>query len=283
MNWIKSHPFAACFITGMVTMAVTVEVLTQLLGYEWNLLDWLAYVMMGVGIGMIIHSTRKKAVVVIVCGSLLLSGIQARSAPLLIAGVLVVIGAGGIIGCKAIKRCNKIAKARTNAWPEELEFQVAGSSQHSALFTWTETGYCVEERRLIHHEPTTFTLDIFVGATGATTTVSAQVGAQFSQSFFDFSQEVAEQGLFLPATPMDSACWATDGHPCEAEQSPLGWNPTTRVIRHGSGGILVRVEKSGDLRRWEPVIAMDVMTGSTLRLEDVGSEMCFYRVTTTQD
>lgn len=204
------------------------------------------------------------------------------AAPLVIGGIVVIVAAGlGFVGCKAVKRCNKIAKGREHQLTNESPFRVAGEAgEYGAFFAWSEPGYCAAER-LVPVAPTVFTLTISVqSASNATVTCTASTGHEFVQSWESFTEELAGHGLAVTAG-LNHSSYERNRHPVHAEQVPIAFNFATRTATVGRGDVLVTVERSTDLREWNALCALNVEAGSVpLRIEDASSGAQFYRVTT---
>lgn len=273
IQWAKLHPFkliclvAYSALCGVVweSFDATIGMLMAVLGYgAWSLV-------------YIIDSN--KLLCLLVALSMLSNAPRAKAAPLVVGAILiVVVGGGAIIGCKVVKKCSKIAGNRDRQLTNESPFRVAGAPyEYGALFAWSEPGYCAAER-LLPVAPTVFTLNISVeSVSNATVTCTASTGFEFVQSWESFMEELAGHGLAVTAG-LNHSSYERNRHPVHAEQVPIAFNFATRTATVGRGGILVTIERTDDLTTWEPLMKMDVEPGTPLRIEDVGSEQCFFRI-----
>lgn len=215
----------------------------------------------------------RKLTAIIVAATLLFNPQAAKAAPLIIGGLAVLI-VGGIVGCRIVKKCEKIANGRTNAWPEEF----VATGETGALFSWTEDGYCFEER-MLPVPPTVFTLNITVESeTNASVTMSAATGFNFVQSWEQFTEEAESHGLAVTAGP-NLCSYERDRQPASADDVPIAFDFTTRTVTLGKGGTLVTVHRSADLQHWEPLMRFNLEPGTEpLRIEEASTGMRFYRV-----
>lgn len=290
-QWLRAHPWkaAAFFVLFVISGALLAAGLTGL-GLCLLIYGYVAWAVV-----FTVDSMRLLSVLLI--AGLLAAPAQAdepEPAPLIIGGVVVIGIAGiGFVGYKAYKACKRIAAKRsTNAPPEELRgenhpmFFPAGSGEYGAAFSFGLDSTCAPDvlrpppGPFLPREHVTFTLNIDVVSTSnAVVTVRADVGEEYSQTFPEFQQEMAGHGLIVSTSPFMEASFERNRHPCSAEEVPISMDWETRIIRNGSGGVLVTVERSADLRTWEPLIRTDVEEGSKLCVEDYSNDGAgFYRV-----
>jgi hypothetical protein len=214
--------------------------------------------------------TKITALVLSLC--LLMSVPRAKAAPALALGALLVIVAGGVIGCKVVKRCNRIAKGRTNA-VEQLGFEA--QEETAALFTWTE-GYCFEQR-LLPTTPTVMTMCPEIDGSGINRMLMrADVGGGFTETWPEFVLETEAHGLEVSR----AESYSKNGVPCSSTEAGISFNATTKTATIGNGGILVNVDRSTDLKEWTTVMTLNVESYAQLRIEDVGEDKMFYRIVT---
>lgn len=196
-----------------------------------------------------------------------------------------VIVGGGWVVYKLVNFCKrKFPRGQTNSPPEE--FRIAGEKgepgEYGALFNYDLPGSCElqAERGIIGSQPlrpapTVFTMRIVAESlTNVAVTMKADVGEQFVQDVTGFQGELSGHGFDVFAT----SSYERNRHPCDAEQVPIKFNPDTRTVTLGSGGIIITVERSDDLRRWEPLLIINAPWGTRLLVPDASDGMAFYRV-----
>lgn len=290
MRWLRAHPLKACgfsmtfgYLAAACSAAFSMDDIHPY--SRWLVLGllvavWLTYT-------IIYYADLKKLTAAVVAATMFsTSTVNAqappREHPALVIGVLAVIVVGGWAGCKGLKKCKNAVAGRTNAWPEELNFQVAGGDpyEYGAVFGWLEDDYCEAQRLTAPAVPVAFTIEIIVNSvSNCTTAIRADTGQQFVRSFSEFTEEMAEHGLNVPTIGTMSS-FERNRHPVSAEQVAISFNFDTRTVTLGSGGVLVTVERSGDLREWEPLMRINAEEGARLRVEDASEQAMFYRVTT---
>lgn len=205
------------------------------------------------------------------------------AAPFFLGGLVILVGVGlGFVSCRAIKACRKIGASKTNLPPEQ--FQVAGVGEFGGAFFWPETDPCYAER-LVPVAPTLFALTIAVeSVSNASVTATASTGYEFVQSWGEFTEEMGHHGLVVPSSPALSASYERNLQPCDPELVPITMDWRTRTATVGRGGVLVTIERSDDLKTWEPLLRIEVEPGGLpLLVEDVSDGgQSFYRVTTSK-
>ncbi len=278
-QWISNHPVVFGIFTAVISAMATMDIifLASHQPVEWDL--WMVQALMLVAMGACVVGMSYKAVKVVLVTLAIAAALPAKAQeplPLVIIGGGIIIVGGGWIGWRAAKKCKKIAKARTNAWPEEA-FSPAGSYEYAGYFTTGEASYCIAER--IDIEPTVFTLTISV-AEQPTTTMTAEKGWSNTIGWDQFTDESASHGINIPDAQSPQRLYARNGHPCYEEDSILRFQ--SGVLTVDGGGILTTVERSQDLKEWEPLVTLNTRTGSNLRIEDVSHGQMFYRIQTSK-
>lgn len=275
-QWAKKHPLKAvmaCLAFNLLMfLGMTLEDDAQLFA---------VLVALAVGYGvwaLIFVRDNRKLVIVALIGVMAMSPRPVQAAPLVIGGLIVLIG-GGIIGCKIVKKCRKVAAGRTNAWPEEIGFNVAaGDPSTYACACWYEE-YCEEYTGTA--TPVAFTLNINVESeTNATTEIRAQAGDQYVKTWSEFmATEMPEFGLSEPTIPCSQ--YSRNGHPVDQELTPVSFNHETRTATVGAGGVTVTVYRSEDLIAWQTLMTLNVEVGARLEVADATEEgRAFYMVET---
>lgn len=285
--FIRRRPYWAIALSTVLSVVITVDVIGRMATGAPP--DWISYVLWT---GMVaIAMWADKRLLTLALSISLLAGASPVKAqepeplPLVIIGGVVILGLGGIVGCRAYKKCSKISKSRTNAWPEELQFMIAGEPpEYGAAFAWGEEGYCIEER-LLPQVPVSFVIDIAVESlTNSTVSMSAKIGYEYVQTFLEFQEEMAGHGLVIGGSPQSpESCFSLNRHPCEPEHVPVRFDFETRTVTLGAGGALVMVERSANVTGpWQTLMKLEVAPKSDLlRIEDATAEgSAFYRVTT---
>lgn len=280
-SWMRNNRVVvACATVGILSAAVAeliiVDSIYHALGEPFDAVLIGFHVLLVVAIPVMLWqlwTLFRKLTAIIVAATLLFNPQLAQAAPLIIAGAAVLI-IGGVVGCRIVKKCSKISRGRTNAWPEEF----VATGETGALFSWTEEGYCFEER-MLPVPPTVFTLNITVeSVTNATVTMSAATGFNFVQSWGEFTEEMESHGLAITAGP-NLSCYERDRQPASADDVPIAFDFTTRTVTLGKGGVFVTVHRSADLQHWEPLMTFNVEPGmEPLRIEDASAGAQFYRV-----
>lgn len=276
MQWAKKHPLKSLFT---IVFFLTLFALGLTLEDDMWLVAVLTALVVGYGIWCF-EFTRdaRKLVIVALVGVMAMSPRPVQAAPLVIGGLIVLIG-GGIIGCKIVKKCRKVAAGRTNAWPEEIGFNVAaGDPSTYACACWYEE-YCEEYTGTA--TPVAFTLNINVeSATNATTEIRAQAGSQYVKTWTEFmATEMPAFGLSEPSLPCSQ--YSRNGHPVDQELTPVSFNHETRTATIGNGGVTVTVYRSADLIAWQTLMTLNVEVGARLEIADASDGgRAFYRVTT---
>lgn len=222
-----------------------------------------------------------RAVTILLIASLIggyLPAAEPEPLPLVVVGGLIVIGVGGCAIIRKAQKCgDKIAKARSNAL-EQVEFVPAGGLSYAAYFSWGESGYCVEERLL--GPPTTFTINLVVGQKPV---ISATQTWATVQSWDSFKAESAEIGIQVSDGLAPHESYSANLKPCFAKEVPVRFNHQTKTVTLGAGGVLVKVERSQDLRTWETLMRIEAEPGQELQISDATrGESGFYRVVTKE-
>lgn len=287
---IRRYPVTACVVCSFLTAFLSAIVVTDAIGYSVaaappDLISYMFFAGMMLVVGAGVFWINRKLMAIMLTLVMLFNSEPLKSQeplPLVIIGGVVIIGLGGIIGCRAYRKCERISKSRTNSWPEEMQFQAAASpGEYGANFSWVNEGYCYAERAT-PITPVATDIRIVVHSTSnATVTVTAKAGHQHVQSWHEFMEELEGHGL--PSVHGESSSWARNRHPVPAENVPITFDFETRTATIGAGGVLVTVERSADLRQWSTLLKVNVEEGSDpLSVEDAtdtGAQ--FYRVTLT--
>lgn len=287
---IRRYPVTASVVCSFLTACLSAMVVTDAIAYYVvaSPPDLISYVlfagmMLIVCAGVFWINKKLMALTLMITMVLGVEPIKSQEPlPLVIIGGVVILGLGGIIGCRAYRKCERISKTKTNSWPEEMQFQAAASpGEYGANFSWVEEGFCYAERAT-PIVPVATEIRIVVHSTSnATVTVTAKAGHQHVQSWTEFMEELEGHGL--PSVNGESSSWARNRHPVPAENVPITFDFETRTATIGAGGVLVTVERSADLRQWAPLLKVNVEEGSDpLSVEDatdIGAQ--FYRVTLT--
>ncbi len=214
---------------------------------------------------------------------------EAEPLPVVVVGGVVVVGLAGIgyLGYRAWRGCQRIARARTNAAPDELNIflpAAAAPDQYAAVFSYGIAETCVEvaERNAapapiitscaiiqVSLEPDSPPGTIRIERDNATHTLT--------ETFLEFRTEMDALGAPVPSEPEPAANYARNLQPCPPEDVPVHWDPETRTITQGHGGTLITIDRSTDLRHWEPLLRVD--TDQPFEFRDVSStDRAFYRV-----
>lgn len=277
VSWAKAHKPTAIFFLGVAAMCGVYAALGDVLfAAAWFAVTFAAW--------CVVYRIDRRLLCVLLCVSLMAVPRQAHAVQYALGGVVLLVTCGlGYVSCRAINCAKRVSRpANTNAEPEE--FHVAGEEcEYAAGFFWEGDCY-VERRQTGPPVPVRFTLNILVeSVSNITTTLSGDVGSEFTQSLGEFKEELNANGLSMPVAPVAFECFARNRHPVTAEQVPISFNHQTHVARIGKGGVVVRVESSTDLEHWRPLMALDVAVGQRLGVSDATeSGACFYRVTTKE-
>lgn len=274
-QWAKKHPLKAVKACLAFNLLMFLGIVLEDVGHLFAVLVALN-VCYGIWCWAFVRDNRKLVIVALI-GVMAMSPRPVQAAPLVIGGLIVLIG-GGIIGCKIVKKCRKVAAGRTNAWPEEIGFNVAGgdpSTYACACFWYDE--YCEEYTGTA--TPVAFTLSINVESeTNAVTEIRADVGSQFVKTWSEFmATEMPALGLMEPTLPCSQ--YSRNGHPVDQELTPVSFNHETRTATVGNGGVTVTVYRSVDLNSWETLLTLNVEVGARLEVADAtDGGAAFYRV-----
>lgn len=282
---IRRYPVTACVVCSFLTAALSVIVVPDVIASPPDLISYMLFagMLLIVCAGGLWINRKLMALTLMITMVLGVGPLKSQEPlPLVIIGGVVIIGLGGIIGCRAYRKCERISKSRTNSWPEEMQFQAAASpGEYGANFSWIDEGFCYAERAT-PKVPVATEIRIAVHSTSnATVTVTAKAGHQHVQSWHEFMDELEGHGL--SSVHGESSSWARNRHPVPAENVPITFDFNTRTATIGSGGVLVTVERSADLHQWSTLLKVNVEEGSEpLSVEDAtdtGAQ--FYRVVLT--
>lgn len=283
--WAIAHPTqTACIVTGLLAFAtaelLAFDVFFLSAGMPFDTWDIALHVALMALIPVMWACTSKllKSTALLMAAGLLFNPPLRADEPhrnvlpaCIVVGAILVVGA--VVVWRGAKKGAKIAKARTNGWPDEI----VGTTEYGAAFSWAED--CYVERGSTNAEPVVFTINLLVeSVSNHTVTVRADVGSQFTQDFDEFKEELGEHGLFLPVAPVSSEHYELNRQPCESKDVPISFNHFTRTATIQNGGVTVMVESSDDLREWTPLMRLNAPMGLRLRFDDVSSERRFYRV-----
>lgn len=286
-EFLKAHPMLVACVTTAVLAAgvaelVLVDAIYKAIGEPLDSMTIAFHFLVIIAIPVMWWCAKgfTKITAVVLALSLTFGVPRAQAVPIVIGvGAILIVVGGGVIGCKAVNKCNKIAKAREHKLTNESPFFIAGTEpEYAALFTWTEDTYCAEER-LLPTTPVLFTMCPEMEPSGVSRMLTrADKGYEFTETWQEFEQEVAEHGLFI-AKP---SSYSRAGHPCEVAQVPITFSTNTHTVTIGGGGLLMSVERSTDLMEWTAVLTINVEPTAQLRIEEVGEDKCFYRITTRE-
>lgn len=281
-QFCRDHPvMIACITTAILSAAVMelfwIDIIQSTFGEKADgpLVAFHLFVLLAIPALWWAAFEATKPVAIILATALFFGVPKTNAAPVIVIGglLVVVIAGGAIVGCKIVKRCNKIAKKRENGLTNE-QFMVAAGDNYAALLTWTEDSYCAEER-LLPTTPTVFTMCPLYIAPGETRVLTrADRGNQFVEDWNGFQQEVSSHDLFL-SKPVS---YSKNGHRCEPEQSIISFTPS-RTAKIGKGGLFYVVERSNDLKTWERVLWLEVEPWMSPRIEECSDDdKQFYRI-----
>lgn len=200
---------------------------------------------------------------------------------------VVVICVGGFCIYKVVKLCQKLFPPKpTNAPPENLTLSASGG-ESGAAYQYSSIGSCYVPPPSLNAFPfeteiaTTFTLNVSIQGGSALTSMHAERGNESSQTWEQFTAEMATHGLFISGIPGGEPQFERDGVPCAPSEVPLSFDLATgRVTQHIVGTLRrVSVERSPDLQSWFPFLATDVSDGSGFQVIDTTREgQMFYRI-----
>ena len=280
-EWIAARPFVA------VGLAVLFSVTSTAAGFRE---DWRPLLVSMFGCGLMVFVFSMHRFLGLIIAITLALPTKAEEQPVVpVAAGIVVICVGGFCIYKVAKFCQKHFPKEEKKTNELTGFSVTSSDEYGAAWSYNSAGYCYEpgfQLASVEESPTTFNLDVLVGA-GATlrTTMSAVTGPGTSQTFSEFKAEVEKHGLFISDHAEPYPHYERNRIPCSEDVVPISFDPLSKAVTHNTGGTMrkVVVERSINLVDWFPLLTTEVSEGTGFRVADCTREnQMFYRVQVIQ-
>lgn len=200
----------------------------------------------------------------------------------------VVICVGGYCLYKIVKICQKKFPPKTAETNSNGGFSASGDDEYGGVYEYSSIGSCYVPPDLnsFPHEdllqnPTTFTMNVSVQPASVRISMTANNEEGTTQTWEQFTDEVAQHGLFLTGRPAGPPQFSKNRVPCDSGLVPLSFDMMTGRVTHNMGGELRRIviERSHNLQDWYPLMVTDVSDGSGFRVVDTTREgQMFYRV-----
>jgi hypothetical protein len=286
LRWASAHPVQTILFTFAFTLlAALMAVSDDLLPYGLIAFGVLQVLF---GISMWRHA-RKLIPILLILACL---GNQARAEePKKAVGIgvgVVVVCVGGYCVYKLVKFCQKVFPPKSTNSNEG--FMAVGSDEYAGAYEYSSIGSCwvPPDLRAVNiiedltRNPTTFTLNIVVEPAGVVTSMTANNKEGTTQTWDQFTADMAGHGLFLTGRGSYQPQFAINGVPCDSSLVPLEFDPFTGRVTQRTGGDLRRVvvERSPNLVDWSRLLQTDVGVGTGFQVVDTTTDgQMFYRIT----